>query len=141
MNGQLLVLSVNGFQYEYHTNGDGSALMPATLALDWSEKGGIAGLCRSLTIYLSGEYYGSECAPAMNETHFNGVVLRHELGRLTGWFNAFKTTVIDLSDPSGVSDGMIRSTDLMGHGESDASDDDKLAIYALGQSIFESTKK
>jgi hypothetical protein len=138
VDGYLIVLSVNGFQYEYHTNEAGSQLMPATLAMDWKEQGGIAGLCQSLTVYLSGEAYGFDCNSGLN---IAGTVPLHELGQLTGWFNTFETTIIDLSDPEGVSDRMIRTADFMGRGSSPASDDVKQSLFGLGKLIFESLQK
>jgi hypothetical protein len=138
VTGHIVVLSVNGFQYEYHTNEDGSQLMPATLAMDWKQQGGIAGFCNSLTVYLSGEAYGFDCNSGLN---FTGTVPQHELGQLTGWYNTFETTVIDLSDPEGVSDRMIRTADFTGRGLSPASDDVKQTLYSLGNLIFESLPK
>ena len=136
ITGYLIVLSVNGFEYEYHTNEDGSQLMPATLALDWREQGGIAGMCKSLKVYLSGEVYGLDCTAGGGQ--FTSTLPLQELGQITGWFNTFQNTVIDLSDPQGVSDGMTRTADLMGRGANAANDNDKQMIFDLGQKIFDS---
>src|SRR4029077_2048369 len=38
--GYLVTLQAKGQQYEYHTNGNGSAVVPASLALSWQRTGG-----------------------------------------------------------------------------------------------------
>ncbi len=54
--GYKIILEANGKQVEYHTNQDGTVVVPATVALTWSRSGGIAGFCDSLTIYFPEKY-------------------------------------------------------------------------------------
>ena len=52
--GRIVVLEADGIQFEYHVNSDGTLIQPATLALNWTRNGGIAGFCNVLTVFLSG---------------------------------------------------------------------------------------
>src|SRR5262249_34858255 len=65
--GRIIVLEANDVQYEYHTSADGSTIQPASIALTWQRTGGIAGLCDSMTVFLSGEIYGNQCKSQPNQ--------------------------------------------------------------------------
>ncbi len=134
--GYLVVLEAGGRQYEYHTNQDASAIMPATLAMDWSQQGGIAGLCQSVTVYLSGEVYGMNCAPGSGDGRM-AVLTSAQRQRLSGWVDGLANTTIDLSDPQGVSDRMTRTADLMSHGSQAATEADKRAVFNFGQALYQ----
>ena len=67
-DGHTIVLEAKGIEYEYRTSADGDRIQPATLALIWKREGGIAGFCDSMTIFLSGEVYGSQCRSEPNGT-------------------------------------------------------------------------
>ncbi len=134
--GYLIVLEGGGRQYEYHTNQDASQIMPATLAMDWRQQGGIAGLCQSITVYLSGEVYGMNCAPGSGDGRME-VLDAGQRQQLYGWIDGLANATIDLSDPQGVSDRMTRTADLMGHGTQPAADPQQHAIFAFGQALFQ----
>lgn len=132
--GYLIVLEAAGRQYEYHTNQDGSLIMPATLAMEWKEQGGIAGVCQSLTIYLSGEIYGMDCRPGGGQRLT--ALTAAQRTQLYAWIDRFASITIDLSDPKGVVDGMMRTADLAGRGSEQPSADDQHAIISFGQAVY-----
>ncbi len=133
--GYLIVLQAGGRQYEYHTNQDASMIVPATLAMHWSEQGGIAGICEDVTIYLSGEVYGMNCGPA-GDSHM-AVLTAAQRTQLYSWIDQFANTTIDLSDPKGVSDRMTRTADLMGKGQQVPNDSEKHVIFDFGSKLYQ----
>ncbi len=134
--GYLFALEANGRQYEYHTNGDASQIMPATLAMNWAAQGGIAGVCENITVYLSGEIYGQNCLPGGDGRM--GVLTAAQRTQLYTWIDKLANTTIDLSDPKGAADAMTRTADLLGQGSQPATDADKKAIFDFGQSLYKS---
>ncbi|HEX8991783.1 MAG TPA: hypothetical protein VF784_08895 [Anaerolineales bacterium] len=132
--GYLIVLEASGRQYEYHTSQDGSAIMPATLAMDWKEQGGIAGICAGLTIYLSGEVYELNCN-AGGDSHA-AVLTAAQRTQLYAWIDQFASSTIELSDPNGVADAMSRTADLAGKGQQVPGSADQHAIFDFGQKLY-----
>ncbi|HEX2698173.1 MAG TPA: hypothetical protein VHM28_10735, partial [Anaerolineales bacterium] len=116
--GYLIVLQALGHSFEYHTNTDGSNIMPATLGMAWREEGGIAGLCKSLTVYRSGEVYGLNCRSESDGRM--GILINllsaDERQNFYQWLDTYSNTVVDLSDPANVSDRMTRNLDFYGTG-------------------------
>ncbi len=132
--GYLIVLGAGGRQYEYHTNQDASRIMPASLAMDWKQGGGIAGVCESLTIYLSGEVFGMDCRAGGDGRA--AVLTQVQREQLYAWLDEFEMITIDLSDPKGMADGMSRHADLFGQANQLANDEQKRAIYEFGQTVY-----
>jgi hypothetical protein len=130
--GYLILLRANDLEYEYHTNMDGSEIQPATLALTWSQDGGIAGLCDSLNIYLSGEATVNNCKGDAR----NGNLLPDEVKQLDTWVTHFGRTNLDASDPAGVSDRMTRQLSLFGKGKTQPSDPDQQALFTWAQDLY-----
>jgi hypothetical protein len=115
--GYKIVLEANGKQVEYHTNQDGSVVVPATVALTWSRSGGIAGFCDSLTIYLSGEVQGSNCKSSdMVEKSISELLSPAEIATMNDWISKYGEIHIDASDPKGVADAMSVKLDIYGTG-------------------------
>ncbi len=134
--GYLFTLEADGRQYEYHTNGDASRIMPGTLAMDWAEKGGIAGVCENLTVYLSGEIFGQDCRPGGDGRM--GLLTAAQRTQLYAWYDKLANTTIDLSDPKGAADAMTRTADLFSSGPQQAAQADKQAIFSFGQALYRS---
>ncbi len=132
--GYLIVLEAAGRQYEYHTNQDASTVMPSTLAMDWKEQGGIAGICKGLTIYLSGEVYGLNCNPGGGSQ--TAVLTASQRAQLYAWIDEFAGSTIDLSDPKGAADAMSRTADLAGMGQQVPQSADQHAIFDFGQKLY-----
>ena len=132
--GYLIVLEAAGRQYEYHTNQDASTIMPGTLAMNWKEQGGIAGICKSLTVYLSGEVDGLNCNPG-GESHTT-VLTPAQRTQLYGWIDRFAISTIDLSDPKGVADAMSRTADVIGDGQQVPGNADQHAIFDFVQTLY-----
>ncbi len=132
--GYLFELEAGGRQYDYHTNGDASQIMPGSLAMDWAEKGGIAGLCENITVYLSGEVYGQDCRPGGDGRM--GVLTAAQRAQLYAWTDKLANTTIDLSDPKGAADAMTRTADLFSSGPQTATQADKQAIFNFGQTLY-----
>ncbi len=134
--GYLFDLEAGGRQYDYHTNGDASQIMPGSLAMDWAEQGGIAGLCQNITVYLSGEIYGQDCRPG-GDSHM-GVLTAAQRTQLYAWMDKLANTTIDLSDPKGAADAMTRTADLFSSGPQAATQADKQAVFNFGLALYRS---
>jgi hypothetical protein len=115
--GYKIILEANGKQVEYHTNEDGTAVVPATVALSWSRSGGIAGFCDSLTIYLSGEVRGSNCKGGeMVEKNISELLSPEEIATMNEWSSKYGEISIDASDPEGAADAMSVKLTMYGTG-------------------------
>ncbi|MGE5378026.1 MAG: hypothetical protein ACM3XO_23435 [Bacteroidota bacterium] len=115
--GFRIVLEANGKQVEYHTNQDGSVVVPATVALTWSRNGGIAGFCDNLTIYLSGEVQGTNCKSGdMVEKSISGLLSPAEIATMNEWISKYGEITIDASDPKGAADAMSVKLTMYGTG-------------------------
>jgi hypothetical protein len=116
-SGSRIILEANGKQVEYHTNQDGSVVVPATVALTWTREGGIAGFCDTLTIYLSGEVQGSNCKGGdMVEKSISELLSPAEIAIMNEWVSKYGEIHIDVSDPKGTADGMSMKLTMYGMG-------------------------
>lgn len=121
--GFRIILDAAGRQVEYHTNEDGTVILPATEALTWSRSGGIAGFCDTLTIYLSGEVRGSNCNTSQPVVkRLSELLSAEEIVTLNEWISSYGLVEIDASDPEGVSDRMTISLKLTGTGTEQLTD-------------------
>lgn len=121
--GYKIVLEANGKQVEYHTNEDGTVVVPATVALTWSRSGGIAGFCDTLTIYLSGEVQGSNCKSGeIVEMSLGELLSPEEIATMNEWISKYGEINIDASDPKGVADGMSVKLTMYGTGTEQLTD-------------------
>ncbi len=134
--GHLIVLSVGGVQYEYHTNGDGSEIQPATLLLAWKQNGGIAGFCNNLTIYLSGEVHAGSCT-GVKDTRLAQLLTPAESSQLKLWLAQFGTVNVDLSDPKNAADAMTRTLYFVGNGSGQPGANEQQAMYDWTQTLFQ----
>jgi hypothetical protein len=102
--GEIILLEAHGIQYEYHVTSDGSQIQPATLALTWTREGGIAGFCDNLTVFLSGEVYGSQCKPQSKDTvgTFAKLLSADEHEQFDMWIKELGMVNLDASNPEGV---------------------------------------
>ncbi len=132
--GFLFTLEAGGRQYEYHTNQDASMIMPGSLALNWKQQGGIAGLCQQLTAYLSGEIYGQDCKSGDGRM---GVLTPADRAQLYSWIDKYSNDNINLSDPQGAADAMSRTAELFGTAQQPPSKGDVLAIFNFGQTLYQ----
>ena len=115
--GYKIILEANGMQVEYHTNQDGTVVVPATVALTWSRSGGIAGFCDTLTIYLSGEVQGSNCKSSeIVEKSLNELLSAEEIATMYEWISKYGEIHIDASDPKGAADAMTVKLTMYGTG-------------------------
>jgi hypothetical protein len=122
-SGYKIILEANGKQVEYHTNQDGSSVVPATVALTWSRSGGIAGFCDSLTIYLSGEVQASNCKKGdMVEKSISELLSAQEIATMNQWISKYGTITIDSSDPKGAADAMSVKVTMNGTGSAQKMD-------------------
>jgi hypothetical protein len=129
--GFRIVLAAQGREYEYHTNADGSVVVPATLALTWQRAGGFAGFCDNLTVYASGEVAAATCNGAGAE----GVLTAAELTQLDDWLAEFGAVQI-LNRDRAVADGMTVALTLNGSGSAQPADDEKQALVSWAQSVY-----
>jgi hypothetical protein len=115
--GYKIILEANGKQVEYHTNQDGTVVVPATVALTWSRSGGIAGFCDTLTIYLSGEVQGSNCkGGSMVQKSATELLSPTEITTMNEWISKYGNVQVDASDPKGAADAMSVKLTMYGTG-------------------------
>lgn len=137
--GRIFILEADGIEYEYHTTADGDLIRPATLALTWTREGGIAGFCDRLTVYLSGEVYGSNCRSAPNETSgsFAGLLSTAQQEQFNSWFLKYGETSLDVSDPAGVADRMVHTLVFYGAGTRKPGKADQQALFDWAYTVFQ----
>ena len=138
-SGFRVVLEANGKQVEYHTNQDGSEVVPATVALTWSRNGGIAGFCDSLTIYLSGEVQGMNCKGSDGvEKSVSELLSPEEIATMNEWISKYGTITIDSSDPKGAADAMSVKLTLNGTGTEQKMDDAaQQTLLTFSQNLYQ----
>jgi hypothetical protein len=140
--GYLVVVEANGQQYEYHTNGDASAVEPASVALSWQRTGGIAGYADSLIVFRSGEIYAEwNRAPAGGKEARLADLSMVQQAHLQGWLARFGTVSINHQDPAGVADGMAYSLTLMGHGSAQPSAAEQQAMLDWADGVISALAK
>ena len=138
--GKVIVLSAKGFEFEYHISGDGSTVQPATLALTWKREGGIAGFCDRMTVFLSGEVYGSNCSSEQSEATmklFADLLTATEQQQFFKWVQEFDQVSLDVSDPAGVADRMIVVVEFHGTGDDQPGDTEKEALLEFAQDLYQ----
>jgi len=138
-SGQIIVLEAHGIQYEYHVTSDGSQIQPATIALTWTREGGIAGFCDNLTVFLSGEVYGSQCKSQPSETvgTFAKLLSTDEHGQFDNWIKELGMVNLDASNPEGVSDRMIVKLSLFGNGKGTLKKPDEQKLFDWVQNLYQ----
>jgi len=138
-SGLVIILEANGIEYEYHTSVDGDSILPATLALTWTREGGIAGFCDRLTVFLSGEIYGTNCRSQPTETvgSFASLLSASEQKQFNSWFLKYGEVNLDVSDPAGVADGMSNTLVFYGDGSSEPRETDKQALFEWAQNLYQ----
>ena len=139
MPGRIIVLEAHAFQYEYHTSENADRIQPATLALTWKREGGIAGFCDRLTVFLSGEIYGSQCKsqPEATMGTIADLLSANEQKRFNTWMTKFGEVHVDASDPKGVSDRMEVILDLYGLGAGKPNQTEQQAVISWAQDVFQ----
>ncbi|HSG42599.1 MAG TPA: hypothetical protein VLA72_05540 [Anaerolineales bacterium] len=134
--GRIIELEANGLQYEYHVSEDGSRIQPATLALTWSREGGFAGFCDRLTVFLSGEVYGSQCKGDGRMSTFSSLLSAKELDQFSTWMAKHGTVTLDASDPKGTADGMSLVIEFYGMGKGKPGKPVQQEIFIWAQETF-----
>lgn len=134
--GKIIVLKANGLDFEYHISADGSRVQPATIALTWTRDGGIAGFCDQLTVFLSGEVYGSNCRSQQPEAAMN-LLTATEQRQIFTWIKKFGQANVEESDPPMVADRMVVKLEFQGNGTSKPSDADKQALMQFAQTLYQ----
>jgi len=141
--GRVIVLEAKGIQYKYHISEDGSRVQPATLALVWKREGGIAGFCDTLTVFLSGEVYTSQCKLQADSKMgtFADLLSSKEQAQFNGWIARFSETDLDASDPKGVADRMVVTLQLFGTGTKPPTKSEQQALYKFAQDLYQELAK
>ncbi|MFZ5884239.1 MAG: hypothetical protein ACOYYI_10710 [Chloroflexota bacterium] len=137
--GRIVVLEADGVQYEYHVSDDGRLIQPATLALTWSRDGGIAGFCDRLTVFLSGEVYGSSCKSTTEGkmSTIAALLSRDEMSQFQAWLSEYGSLTLDASDPVGVSDRMSLTLTLYGRGSATPLKNDETELFTWAQALYQ----
>lgn len=135
--GRVIVLESDGVKYEYHVSEDGSRIQPATLALIWSRDGGFAGFCDRLTVFLSGEIYGSQCKSGDSRMNvFSLLLSSEERDQFSAWILEYGTATLDASDPKGTADGMSLVIEFYGMGKGKPGKPVQQEIFTWAQETF-----
>jgi hypothetical protein len=141
--GYLIVLEANGVQFEYHTNADGSVIVPGTLALVWQRVGGIAGFCDTLVLFRSGEAHGDWCQPQAGNTDTTlGVTLTaDEQTQLNDWLAKYGTVSISQASPPDASDAMTVTLTLYGIGSQQPNEAEQQAMLDFASTVYTRIKQ
>ncbi|MCC6300422.1 MAG: hypothetical protein IT314_14100 [Anaerolineales bacterium] len=138
--GKIIVLEANGLQFEYHLSADGTRVQPATLALTWTREGGIAGFCDRLTVFLSGEVYGSNCRAQGSDAEMKilaDLLSTSEREKFFSWVQEFGQADIEVSDPVAAADRMIVTLEFQGNGSDQPSEIEKQVLLEFAQSLYQ----
>jgi hypothetical protein len=137
--GRVIVLESDGTQYEYRVSEDGMRIQPATLALTWSREGGIAGFCDRLTVFRSGEVYGSSCKSQPDGTMgvLTTLLSNNEMDQFQAWMTEYGIVILDASDPKGVADGMTLVLNLYGSGSSKPLNNAEPELFTWAQTLYQ----
>lgn len=141
--GRSVVLEAKGMQYEYHTSRDGGRIQPVTLALTWKRTGGVAGFCDTLTVFLSGEVFASQCKARAEGKFgtFADLLSVQEQTQFNDWVAAFARTDLNASDPKGVSDRMEVTLELLGNGTKSPTISEQQALFRFAQDLYQELSK
>jgi hypothetical protein len=96
---------------------------PTSAAAIWERSGGIAGICRRLTIQLNGAYTLFDCGA--NREMGSGILSATEMERLNALLSQYATHQYQVIPPDGSADMFTDLYTLYGHGDAEPS--------ALGQ--------
>jgi hypothetical protein len=137
--GRVIVLEVNGVQYEYHTSANGSRVQPATHALIWKRSGGIAGFCDTLVVFLSGEVYATQCKPQGDGRMgtFAKLLSSEEQAKFMDWMTTFAMSELDASDPKHVADRMTVTLEIFGLGTESPTKSEQQALFEFSQDLYQ----
>lgn len=130
--GFRMVWEVEGKQYVYHTDEAGNAVVEAVAMFQWNRQGGIAGFCDSLTVNTNGEVRYGTCGQPEKQAELTEA----ELAQLKEWGDKVTGTMIDRSDPEGVSDRMTVTVLISGFGDQSPSADEQQAIVIWMQDLY-----
>jgi len=137
--GRVIVLEVDGIQYEYHASEDGSHVQPVSLALVWKREGGIAGFCNVLTAFRSGEVFATDCK-AQAEGRMStlaDLLTPRERQQFGTWTTKFGEVNLDASDPKGVSDRMSVTLDFFGTGTKSPTESEEQVLFDFAQDLYQ----
>lgn len=137
--GKIIVLQANGLEFEYHISEEGNQIQPATLALTWTRDGGIAGFCDQLTIFLSGEAYGSNCRSKQPEATMKTIgelLTATEQKQFFAWVIEYGQVSLDMSDPVMAADRMVVTLEFFGAGGDQPTSVDEQVMLEFAQSLY-----
>ena len=134
VDGYRVILEAGGQRYEYHTNGDGSALQPA-LALTWHREGGIAGFCDDLVINVVGEAAVGSCRGSPPTEEQFTLLKEQQRAELGKWLSTLRPFTVEYTDPA-VADAMTIRLVFGGWGTTEASDAQKQAVGELAAELY-----
>lgn len=105
------------------------------LAINWQRRGGIAGFCDDLSIYLNGLAYGINCRSQAREDGQPLLLTEAELAQLYNWVDVLGSFEYKQQDQA-VADAMTITLAFTGAGTGTPSDAEKQAIAAFAAQIM-----
>lgn len=139
VSGRIIILQAQGLEYEYHVTGDGLIVQPATRALDWTRTGGADRYCDNLTVFRSGEVYGTRCGadPDRVERTLADLLSPEERAQFRGWVREFGQIQLDASEPEGAADRLESLLLFYGSGDKTPGQAEEQEILHLAQNLFQ----
>jgi hypothetical protein len=134
--GLSIVLVVDGRQYEFHTNKDGSVVVGSLLE-SWHREGGIAGFCNDLTILATGEVQAYDCKGngELKTGKLNDLVSAADLAKFNGWQAKFGSVNINSSD-NATADGMKQTLILNGSGQAQPTEAEQQEMLKWNETLY-----
>ena len=134
VDGYLVTMAVNGQQFAYRTNGDGSE-MAAEVALTWTRNGGLAGFCDELMIDVTGVTTAYTCKGEPYTQVAQQLLAAEPRQQLYDWLNSLQPFEHNQSD-NAAADSMTVTLSFNGQGSTAADDTQQSDIEAFVSRIY-----
>jgi hypothetical protein len=134
VQGYRVILEANGQEYEYHTNTEGSSLVPA-IALVWLREDGVSGFCQDLFVDVVGRATTRTCHGEVPPQTEQMLMDSSSRARLYAWLNALQPFELDQHDPA-AGDAVTFYLTFNGHGTTQASELEKEAIAVFAARLY-----
>lgn len=134
VDGYLVTMAVDGQQFAYRTNGDGSE-MAAETALTWTRDGGLAGFCDELVVDVVGVATAYSCKGEPYAQVAQQLLNPEPRQQLYDWLNTLQSFNYDQSG-NVAADGLNLTLRFNGQGDTAASDAQQSDIEAFASQFY-----
>lgn len=135
--GYRIVLETEGRQYEMHTDQTGGVVRRATLGMEWTREGGIAGFCDKLFVYLPDQVYGASCTPGgmLTDGSLPVMLSADQLTQFRTWLQEYGEVQIVRKDPA-KADALDITFTLHGFGQGQPDEATQQEMISFAQTLF-----